>query len=241
MNRRIDCAVLMLPAFRAWLAAPWTEPQLGPIHVQRLDLREPDDAWDGEALPRASYPPQAVAALARLAPALRRFDLCVLPVSPATLGWSRAALAQVRGELPVPLLILTRQVTASAVGDLLGLGAADFVPHSARPEEAKARLLRWALQPPAAAAHPRAQRHDPPRDAWLVAARAEGFRATRTQLLERFEREYVTGMLERFRGNVTHAARAGQQDRRAFWELMRKHSILSADFRRAQAASGPNR
>src|SRR5690606_14881029 len=146
------CAVLMLPVFRAWLAAPWTEPLLGPIHVQRLDLRQPEDAWDGDALPRASYPQQAVAALARLAPTLRRFDLCVLPVSPATLGWSRAALAQARDELPVPLLLVTRQVAAGAVGDLLALGAADFIPHSARPEEAKARLLRWVLQPPAAVA-----------------------------------------------------------------------------------------
>lgn len=57
------------------------------------------------------------------------------------------------------------------------------------------------------------------------------YRATRAQVLARFEREYVTSMLLRYRGNVTHAARAGNQDRRAFWQLMRKYQILSADFR----------
>jgi len=64
----------------------------------------------------------------------------------------------------------------------------------------------------------------------------DSFRETRAQVMADFERDYVTSMLLRYRGNVTHAARAGNQDRRAFWQLMRKYSILSADFRSDSAA-----
>src|SRR5690606_33444070 len=69
-----------------------------------------------------------------------------------------------------------------------------------------------------------------------------GYRAIRAQVLAEFERDYVVGMLMRYRGNVTHAARAGKQDRRAFWHLMRKYQIVSAEFRREpQAANAPCR
>ncbi|GAA5232885.1 hypothetical protein FOZ76_02115 [Verticiella sediminum] len=238
MNRRIDCALLMLPAFGEWVAAPWTEPLLGPVHLQVLPLCE-GGGWNGQVQAQGCYAPQAAMALSRLSPALRRFDLCVLPVSPASLGWTRAALLAARGQLPVPLLLLTRQVSSGAVGDLLALGAADFMPQSARHEEIKARLLRWGVRAaptPGLAPFGGADPASAPGDTWLLKARAQGFRATRNQVLEHFERSYVTGMLERFRGNVTHAARAGQQDRRAFWQLMRKHSILSADYRRLAIA-----
>ncbi len=243
MSRRLDCAVLTLPATATWLGPAWQVPALGALYLRHVPLG--DAAWDGDASPQASYTPAASQALARMAPALQRFDVCVLPVSPETLAWTRVALAGAAGLLPVPLVLVARQVAAGALGDLLGLGAADFVAHAARTDEVKARLAHWALRrSPAtlvlrdvAVAGPCAGPASAPQPAapvsWPLASRAASYRDTRADVLARFERDYVTGMLVRFRGNVTHAARAGQQDRRAFWQLMRKYGVLSADFRQA--------
>lgn len=245
MTRRIDCAVLALPALEDWLGSVWQAPALGSIHLHRVNLA--DAAWAGDTTPRASYPLDASQALARQAAALARFDLCVLPVSPETLAWTRVALAGAMGSLPVPVLLLVRQVAARATGDLLALGATDFVAHSARLEELKARLTHWAgrrsasvMAMASAPSVPQAtgpgplHALDPAVRALAEAAGPPGnYRSSRASVLARFERDYVTGMLLRFRGNVTHAARAGNQDRRAFWQLMRKYGVLSADFRRA--------
>lgn len=58
------------------------------------------------------------------------------------------------------------------------------------------------------------------------------FQANRSSFLRHFEREYVCTMLRHYRGNVTHASRAGGITRRSFWRLMRKFGIESATFRR---------
>lgn len=245
MTRRIDCAVLALPALEDWLGPVWQAPALGAIHLHRLSLAE--GGWDGDTAPQTRYPVCASEALARQAPALARFDVCVLPVSPDTLAWTRVALAAAMGSLPVPVLLLVRQVAARATGDLLALGATDFIAHAARLEELKARLTHWAARRPVPGIVPERPARLPaplPGHAAIdvgpaVRALAQAadsptnYRASRADVLARFERDYVTGMLLRFRGNVTHAARAGNQDRRAFWQLMRKYGVLSADFRRA--------
>jgi two-component system response regulator GlrR len=46
-----------------------------------------------------------------------------------------------------------------------------------------------------------------------------------------FERDYLQKMLDLHQGNITHAARAAAKNRRAFWELLRKHG-LSLDRKR---------
>ena len=51
------------------------------------------------------------------------------------------------------------------------------------------------------------------------------FRQVRAMALESFERAYVTRLVEKHAGNVTHAAREAQKDRRAFGRLMKKYSI----------------
>lgn len=243
MVRQIDCAVLALPASDVWLDGPWRESALGPLRLQRLPLAG-DGHWDGVVTVQAAYAPGPALALARLAPALQRFDLCVLPVAPGTLAWTRAALAAVRGALPVPLVLLTHGLSACAVQDLLWLGAADFVAHGARPEELKARLRRWSHRsggPAHGAARPRREPPAPDIVARTLGALAapppmhDSFRLTRAQVLADFERDYITSMLLRFHGNVTQAARAGSQDRRAFSQLARKHGVAPADFRRAAA------
>jgi DNA-binding NtrC family response regulator len=41
----------------------------------------------------------------------------------------------------------------------------------------------------------------------------------------RFERAYIEDLLHAHRGNITRAAQAAHKNRRAFWELIRKHHI----------------
>ncbi|NIR63020.1 MAG: hypothetical protein GWN00_05700, partial [Aliifodinibius sp.] len=40
-----------------------------------------------------------------------------------------------------------------------------------------------------------------------------------------FEKSYIKRALLIHDGNISRAARASQKNRRAFWELMRKHKI----------------
>ena len=51
------------------------------------------------------------------------------------------------------------------------------------------------------------------------------FHALKAEAIARFEREYLQEQLVIHEGNISHAARAAQKHRRAFWELMRKHQM----------------
>jgi transcriptional regulator of acetoin/glycerol metabolism len=51
------------------------------------------------------------------------------------------------------------------------------------------------------------------------------FREAKAQLITEFEREYIVCLLASCDGNVSEAARAAGKNRRAFWELIRKHKI----------------
>jgi DNA-binding NtrC family response regulator len=52
-----------------------------------------------------------------------------------------------------------------------------------------------------------------------------GFRAARARLIDDFERQFVREALRAHQGNITQAARATQQDRRAFGRLVKRHKI----------------
>lgn len=62
---------------------------------------------------------------------------------------------------------------------------------------------------------------------------ADSFRAAKARLVENFERQFIENLLAEHHGNVTHAAQAAQKNRRAFFELMRKHHIEPERFRAA--------
>jgi len=51
------------------------------------------------------------------------------------------------------------------------------------------------------------------------------FKQAKSRMVEDFEKAYLIAVLNRHGGNITHAAKAAQKHRRAFWELMRKHRI----------------
>jgi DNA-binding NtrC family response regulator len=51
----------------------------------------------------------------------------------------------------------------------------------------------------------------------------ESFRTGKERVIRAFERDYLQKMLDRHEGNITQAA---AKNRRAFWELLRKHGVV---------------
>ncbi len=62
----------------------------------------------------------------------------------------------------------------------------------------------------------------------------DSFRSAKSRVVRSFERGYLEQMLAAWCGNVTQAAKAAKKDRRAFFELMRKHDIEPKRFRSIQ-------
>jgi two-component system response regulator GlrR len=57
------------------------------------------------------------------------------------------------------------------------------------------------------------------------------FQDAKAQVIRRFERTYLERQLRACSGNVSRAARASGKQRRAFFELVRKHNIDVEQFR----------
>jgi DNA-binding NtrC family response regulator len=53
----------------------------------------------------------------------------------------------------------------------------------------------------------------------------ESFKAQKLRVVIQFERRYLEQSLARHSGNITRAAKAARKDRRAFFELLRKHNL----------------
>ncbi|MGH7944035.1 MAG: sigma 54-interacting transcriptional regulator [Opitutaceae bacterium] len=63
------------------------------------------------------------------------------------------------------------------------------------------------------------------------AAAAGEFHSAKARTVAAFERSYIEGLLAAHRGNISSAARRAGKNRRAFWELIRKHHIEVGRFR----------
>jgi two-component system response regulator GlrR len=61
--------------------------------------------------------------------------------------------------------------------------------------------------------------------------RQVSFREMKSRIIEQFEKTYIRELLLVYQGNITKAAQAAQKDRRAFWQLIRKHQIDKENFR----------
>jgi two-component system, NtrC family, response regulator GlrR len=59
----------------------------------------------------------------------------------------------------------------------------------------------------------------------------ESFQQSKTRMIVQFERTYIQRLMVTHQGNVTQAAQAAKKNRRAFWELIRKHNIDVRSFR----------
>ncbi len=59
----------------------------------------------------------------------------------------------------------------------------------------------------------------------------DSFRTMKARVVHRFEHDFLETALRSHGGNITHAAKAVKKNRRAFWELLRKHELLEATKR----------
>jgi len=59
----------------------------------------------------------------------------------------------------------------------------------------------------------------------------DSFQKAKAKVVAQFERTYIQSLLLVYEGNVTRAAKAAQKDRRALWQLIRKHEIDVQRFR----------
>jgi len=57
------------------------------------------------------------------------------------------------------------------------------------------------------------------------------FREAKAQCVSQFERGYIQQLLQIHHGNIAKAAQAAKKNRRAFWELIRKHRIDTQSFK----------
>jgi two-component system response regulator GlrR len=59
----------------------------------------------------------------------------------------------------------------------------------------------------------------------------EPFREVKAKVIDQFERDYIHSLLLTYQGNISRAAQAAQKNRRAFWQLIRKHQIDAQSFK----------
>lgn len=57
------------------------------------------------------------------------------------------------------------------------------------------------------------------------------FQSAKAEVIEQFEKAYIQRLLLIYQGNITRAAHAARKNRRAFWQLIRKHHIETHNFR----------
>jgi len=57
------------------------------------------------------------------------------------------------------------------------------------------------------------------------------FKEAKAEVVSQFEKEYIIKLLHTHQGNITRAAQSAQKNRRAFWELIRKHQIDAQTFK----------
>jgi DNA-binding NtrC family response regulator len=60
----------------------------------------------------------------------------------------------------------------------------------------------------------------------------QSFQQTKSLMVRRFEHDFLETVLRAHDGNITRAARAVKKNRRAFWELLRKHGLLAGAARK---------
>ena len=57
------------------------------------------------------------------------------------------------------------------------------------------------------------------------------FKEAKANVINEFERNYIEKLLIAYQGNITKAAQGAQKNRRAFWQLIRKHEIDVQTFK----------
>ena len=57
------------------------------------------------------------------------------------------------------------------------------------------------------------------------------FKEAKANVVNEFERSYIERLLLSYHGNISKAAQGAQKNRRAFWQLIRKHHIDVRTFK----------
>jgi two-component system response regulator GlrR len=57
------------------------------------------------------------------------------------------------------------------------------------------------------------------------------FKEAKINVINEFERSYIEKLLTAYQGNITKSAQGTQKNRRAFWQLIRKHQIDVQSFK----------
>jgi len=65
----------------------------------------------------------------------------------------------------------------------------------------------------------------------------DSFREAKAKVVNNFEVTYIENLLLKHNGNITQAAQVARKNRRAFWELIRKHGIDADRFKLAATPS----
>lgn len=233
MRYALDCAVLTLSQHEAWLLKTLQGLQQSTdrlvLHSFALSQASETDPWpDPAELLHWSMP-------------LRRFDALILPVNVQSLAWTRKVLS-CRDSLSVPVILLCHRVSLLGIKDLLLLGADDFACTPVVADELRLRCLR-ALE----AAPKKAMLEG---EAWPEAGPAtvtrlqepglygESFQEAKAKVVSAFEQRYLNWLLHTHQGNISRAARAANKNRRAFWELLRKHEISAAPYKEKACPAG---
>lgn len=60
---------------------------------------------------------------------------------------------------------------------------------------------------------------------------SKSFHQMKAEVIATFEKNYLHMVLREHDGNIARAARSASKNRRAFWELLRKHNISAGDFK----------
>ncbi len=63
----------------------------------------------------------------------------------------------------------------------------------------------------------------------------QSFQDAKASVVTQFERNYLQSLMLACSGNITRAAEVAQKDRRAFWELLRKHKIDARNYKNERA------
>lgn len=146
VRQQVDCAVMRLSVHESWVEDTLQQASsaMSRIRLHRLD-------WEpfGVDVEKGVTPVNLdVQIFARSTVSLRRYDVCILPVSMETLGWTRLALAAIPRGPFIPLIGLFNGLKSAAMQDLLELGMADFINLPVFPDECRARILHVASHMP---------------------------------------------------------------------------------------------
>ena len=138
------------------------------------------------------------------------------------------ALQERREDIAALSLHFLQQFSRRDKRPLLGLGPAALQRLLAYPWPGNVRELKHVLERAALTVDGpviQAQEIDLPQSPADTERSGESFREAKGRVVGHFERDYIRRLLTESGGNVSRAARMAQKNRRAFFQLMRKHNI----------------